>query len=186
VGGVGTLTPPATALIGATLLRAAGSVFLGWGEDEPGENGYEPITEPQPDTPVRMWAPVAILIAGAIAVGVLPGVRHAAHVAGSQATAHDTIVHTVLGGAQSPSVHGALPAPPGHDWLIASLTVALAIALAGYMLGHHRIGMPSIARVARRPLDALHNLHSGRLGDYVALLCLGTALFGGAFALALH
>ena len=54
------------------------------------------------------------------------------------------------------------------------------------MLGHHRLGLPSISRLARRPLDALHALHSGRLGDYVALLCAGAALFGGAFAVALH
>jgi multicomponent Na+:H+ antiporter subunit D len=175
-----------TALTGATLLRAAGCVFLGWGVDDSGDDRYEPITEPQPGTPVRMWAPVAILLAGAVAIGLVPGVRHAAHVAGSQATAHTAIVHTVLGGAPPPTVHGALPPPPGHDWLITSLTVALAIALAGYMLGHQRLGLPSVARVARRPLDTLHALHSGRLGDYVALLCAGTAIFGGAFALALH
>jgi multicomponent Na+:H+ antiporter subunit D len=177
----------ATALTGATLLRAAGAVFLGWGADEESQrNGYEPLSEPQPSTPVRMWVPVAALLGGAIAIGLVPGVRHAAHVAGTQATAHGTIVHTVLGGATPPSVHGQLPAPPGHDWLISAFTVALAIALAGYMLGHHRVGLPSFSRIARRPLDALHALHSGRLGDYVALLCAGAAVFGGAFALALH
>jgi multicomponent Na+:H+ antiporter subunit D len=176
----------ATALTGATLLRAAGCVFLGWGVDESDREPFESLTEPQPRTPVRMAAPVAILIAGAIAIGLVPGVRHAAHVAGTQATAHGTIVHTVLGGATAPLVHGALPGPPDHDWLIAALTVALAIALAGYMLGHQRLGLPSFARVARRPLDALHALHSGRLGDYVAFLCAGAAVFGGAFALALH
>ena len=122
----------ATALTGATLLRAAGAVFLGWGADEESErDGYEPLSEPQPSTPVRMWAPVAVLLGGAIAIGLVPGVRHAAHVAGTQATAHGTIVHTVLGGATAPSVHGQLPAPPGHDWLISALTVALAIAPRG-------------------------------------------------------
>jgi multicomponent Na+:H+ antiporter subunit D len=177
----------ATTLTGATLLRAAGAVFLGLGQDEnPGRNNYEPIQEPQPETPLRMVAPVVALLAGSIALGIVPGVRHAAHVAGTQATAHGTIVHSVLSGAAAPSVHGALPAPPGHDWLISSLTIALAIALAGYMLGHHRIGLPAIDRIARRPLDALHALHSGRLGDYVALLCAGAAVFGGAFAIALH
>jgi multicomponent Na+:H+ antiporter subunit D len=177
----------ATALTGATLLRAAGAVFLGWGQDEqPGRDDYEPIQEPQPDTPLRMAVPVVALLGGAIALGIVPGVRHAAHIAGTQATAHGTIVHTVLSGAAAPVVRGELPAPPGHDWLISSLTVALAIALAGYMLGHHRIGMPAIDRIARRPLDALHAVHSGRIGDYVALLCAGAAVFGGAFAIALH
>jgi multicomponent Na+:H+ antiporter subunit D len=177
----------ATTLTGATLLRAAGAVFLGWGQDENGAgNGYEPITEPQPTTPLRMRLPVVALLAGAIAIGLVPGVRHAAHVAGTQATAHGTIVHTVLGGTTAPQVHGALPAPPGHDWLISALIIAVAVALAGYMLGHQRLGLPAIDRLARRPLDALHALHSGRIGDYVALLCAGAALFGGAFAVALH
>jgi multicomponent Na+:H+ antiporter subunit D len=176
----------ATALTGATLLRAAGCVFLGWGVHESGREPFDPLTEPQPRTPVRMAVPVAVLLAAAIAIGLVPGVRHAAHVAGTQATAHGAIVHTVLGGATAPRVHGAVPAPPGHDWLISALTVALAIALAGYMLGHQRLGLPSLARIARRPLDTLHALHSGRLGDYVAFLCAGAALFGGAFAVALH
>jgi multicomponent Na+:H+ antiporter subunit D len=176
-----------TALNGATLLRAAGAVFLGWGRDAEGDRGgYEPITARQPSTPLRMRAPVVALLGGAIALGLVPGVRHAAHVAGTQATSHSTIAHTVLGGATAPPVHGALPAPPGHDWLISALTIALAIALAGYMLVPRRVGLPALDRIARRPLDALHALHSGRLGDYVALLCAGAALFGGAFAVALH
>jgi len=165
----------ASALTGAVLLSAASCVFLGRGRDEPGAPEYEPLTEPQPSTPVTMWAPVAVLLAAAIAIGVIPGVRHAAHVAGAQATAHGTIVHTVLGDTRAPAVHGSLPAPPAHDWLLSLLTVAIAFALAAYMLRHQR-----------RPLHALRALHSGRVGDYVALLCAGAALFGGAFTLALH
>ena len=153
----------ATALTGATLLRAAGCVFLGWRGGAPAGD-YEPLAEPQPTTPIRMWAPVAILLAVAIAIGVVPGVRHAAHVAAARATAH--------------TAHGSLPAPPPHDLLLAVLTIALAVGLALLMLS--RDVLP------RRPLAALRAIHSGRLGDYVALLCAGTAVFGGAFALALH
>jgi multicomponent Na+:H+ antiporter subunit D len=149
----------ATALTGATLLRAAGSVFLGW--RHAGEEGdYEPLTEPQPTTPIRMWAPIVVLLAAAVAVGVVPGVRHAAHGAAERAT----------------GLHGTLPAPPAHDYFLSLLTVALAIGIAAFMLG--RDNLPR--------LTALRAIHSGRLGDYVALLCAGAALFGGAFALALH
>jgi multicomponent Na+:H+ antiporter subunit D len=165
----------ASALTGATLLRAAGGVFLGWGVDRAGGPDYEPLSDPQPSTPASMWAPVAVLLAAAIAIGVIPGARHAANVAGTQATAHSTIVHTVLGDTRAPAVHGSLPAPPAHDWLLSLLTLAIAVALAAYMLRHQR-----------RPLHTLRALHSGRLGDYVALLCAGAAFFGGAFALALH
>ena len=165
-----------TALIGAVLLRAAGVVFLGWGAAEP-HREFEPLTETLASTPVRMWVPIVILVVAAIGVGLVPGVRRAAQVAGTQATAHTTMARVVLGDAHAPAVHGALPAPPAHDWLLALLTVAVAVGLAAVMLRH---------RGGARPLAALRALHSGRLGDYVALLCAGAALFGGAFALALQ
>jgi multicomponent Na+:H+ antiporter subunit D len=149
----------ATALTGATLLRAAGCVFLGWRQAAP-DGDYEPLSEPQPSTPIRMWAPIVVLLAAAVAVGAVPGVRHAAHVAAERAT----------------GLHGTLPAPPAHDYLLSLLTVALAVGVAAFMLG--RDNLPR--------LTALRAIHSGRLGDYVALLCAGAALFGGAFALALQ
>jgi multicomponent Na+:H+ antiporter subunit D len=148
----------ATALIGATLLRAAGCVFLGWRRGAPAGD-YEPLTEPQASTPVRMWAPIVVLLATAIAIGIVPGVRHAADVAAHGATGRT----------------GSSPAPPAHDYVLAVLTVATAIGLAAFMLG--RDNLPR--------LTALRAIHSGRLGDYVALLCAGAAIFGGAFAVAL-
>jgi len=164
-----------TALLGATLLRAAGCVFLGW-RTAAAQGEYEPLTEPQSTTPVRMWAPVVVLLGAAIAIGVVPGVRHAAHVAATQATAHTTAEHVVLGAAPSPAAHGALPAPPTHDWVLSVITILLAVGVAAFMLGRERLPR----------LTALRLIHSGRLGDYVALLCAGAALFGGAFALALQ
>ena len=147
-----------TALIGAVLLRAAGCVFLGWRQGGP-TGDYEPLTEPRPSTPVRMWAPIVVLLATAVAVGVVPGVRHAADNAAQRAT----------------NVSGALPSPPAHDHLLSLLTLAIAVGLAVFMLGHERLPK----------LTALRAIHSGRLGDYVALLCAGAAVFGGAFAVAL-
>jgi multicomponent Na+:H+ antiporter subunit D len=148
----------ATALIGAAMLRAAGCVFLGWSRGAP-EGDYEPLSEPRPSTPIRMWAPVVVLLATAVALGVVPGVRHAADAAAQRAT----------------SAPGNLPAPPAHDYVLSLLTVAAAIGLAVLLLGREHLPR----------LTALRAIHSGRLGDYVALLCAGAALFGGAFALAL-
>jgi multicomponent Na+:H+ antiporter subunit D len=148
----------ATALIGAAMLRAAGCVFLGWSRGAP-EGDYEPLSEPRPSTPIRMWAPVVVLLATAVALGVVPGVRHAADAAAQRAT----------------SAPGDLPAPPVHDYVLSLLTVAAAIGLAVLLLGREHLPR----------LTALRAIHSGRLGDYVALLCAGAALFGGAFALAL-
>jgi len=148
-----------TALLGATLLRAAGCVFLGWRQGAPAGD-YEPLTEPQPSTPVRMWAPIVVLLATAIAIGIAPGVRHAADIAAQRAT----------------SMSGSAPAPPAHDYLLSFLTLAIAVGLAAFMLGRDRLPR----------FTTLRAIHSGRLGDYVALLCAGAALFGGAFALALQ
>jgi multicomponent Na+:H+ antiporter subunit D len=106
-----------------------------------------------------MWAPVVVLLATAVALGVVPGVRHAADAAAQRAT----------------SAPGDLPAPPVHDYVLSLLTVAAAIGLAVLLLGREHLPR----------LTALRAIHSGRLGDYVALLCAGAALFGGAFALAL-
>jgi multicomponent Na+:H+ antiporter subunit D len=148
-----------TALLGATLLRAAGCVFLGWRQGAPAGDS-EPLTEPQPSTPVRMWAPIVVLLATAIAIGIAPGVRHAADIAAQRAT----------------SMSGSAPAPPAHDYLLSFLTLAIAVGLAAVMLGRDR----------QPRFTTLRAIHSGRLGDYVALLCAGAALFGGAFALALQ
>src|SRR5205814_1634269 len=75
----------------------------------------------------------------AIAIGVVPGVRHAAHVAATQATAHTTAEHVVLGAAPSPAAHGALPAPPTHDWVLSVITILLAVGVAAFMLGRERL-----------------------------------------------
>jgi multicomponent Na+:H+ antiporter subunit D len=107
-----------------------------------------------------MWAPIVVLLATAIAIGVVPGVRHAADVAAQRAT----------------SMSGTSPAPPAHDYLLSLLTLAIAVGLAAFMLGRDRLPR----------FTALRAIHSGRLGDYVALLCAGAALFGGAFAVALQ
>ena len=148
-----------TALLGATLLRAAGCVFLGWRQAAP-DGEYEPLTEPQPSTPIRMWAPIVVLLAAAIAIGVVPGARHAADIAAQRAT----------------SMSGSSPAPPAHAYLLSLLTLAIAVGLAAFMLGRDRLPR----------FTTLRAIHSGRLGDYVALLCAGAALFGAAFALALQ
>ena len=56
------------------------------------------------------------------------------------------------------------------------LTLAIAVGLGAFMLGRDRLPR----------FTTLRAIHSGRLGDYVALLCAGAALFGAAFALALQ
>jgi hypothetical protein len=43
-----------------------------------------------------------------------------------------------------------------------------------------------VRRWARAPIDALQQLHTGRVGDLVAWLTLGIAVLGGGVALALH
>jgi len=59
---------------------------------------------------------------------------------------------------------------PPLDGIVGMQVAAVElVVLAAFMLGR-----------------ALRAIHSGRLSDYVALLCAGAALFGGAFAMALQ
>src|SRR5207248_1353584 len=67
----------ASALSGAAVLRAGARVFLGWGDvgEERESSSADEATEPETSggsgrTPVVMFIPAALLLAGAIGIGV--------------------------------------------------------------------------------------------------------------------
>ncbi|MEU9101974.1 complex I subunit 5 family protein [Streptomyces sp. NPDC048361] len=146
---------------GATL-RVAARVFLGLGPRPLGDPGYETSgDDEEPETegrigrvPVTMTAVPAALLAGALAVGLVPGVAAAVGRAFDASAPH--------------APHWALPGV-----LLGLASTALAVGLAG-------IAVRGPAR--REPstwAEPLRRLHSGHIGDYVAWLLVGTALLGG-------
>ncbi|MES9525587.1 complex I subunit 5 family protein [Streptomyces capoamus] len=157
-----------SAITGGAVLRVTARVFLGLGP-RPQEAEYETSgSDEEPETsgrlrriPDTMTTVPAVLLAAALAVGVVPGfgalVARSVNEAGS-------------GGAHA-SVHWT-----GHGLLLDAASTVLAAALAGLAVTRpRRAAAPGRAAPLRR-------LQSGHVGDYVAWLLVGAA-FLGALAL---
>jgi multicomponent Na+:H+ antiporter subunit D len=175
-----------SACTGGAVLRMVGRVFFGLGtppESAPGGvGGYsdqeEPETRPQLDTiPATMLAPVLLLLAGGLAVGVVPSVSRALGAAAERFVDGSGYTQQALYGTGARPVH-----PPQVGWtatgvLLGLLSAVLAVALAAAAI--YLRDLPSRAghldRAARRALTALRALHSGHIGDYVAWLAVGVA-----------
>lgn len=75
---------------------------------------------------------------------------------------------------------------PSLSWKHAILPPAAAIVLATATLGRDRIPM-TVRRPVAKALFAvwrpLRELHSGHVGDQIAWLTVGVALFAGAFSI---
>ncbi|MEU6549511.1 complex I subunit 5 family protein [Streptomyces sp. NPDC046915] len=155
----------ASAVTAGAVLRVAARVFLGLGprpedvsEDETRGSDERPETRGRlgriPDT---MTAVPAVLLAGALAVGVVPGFAEAVARAVDEA-----------GPAGATAAAGWTPA----GVLLGLLSTLLAFALAALAVTRpSRTAAPAWARPLRR-------LQSGHVGDYVAWLLLGTTLLG--------
>ncbi|MYT27626.1 complex I subunit 5 family protein [Streptomyces sp. MspMP-M5] len=173
VTALGVLVSAAT---GGAVLRAAARVFLGLGQrhptDAPEETtgaGEEPETQGGllsrvPDT---MLVVPAVLLAGALATGLVPGLPAAVGRAAGAFTDHAGYTASVLRGT---------PAPPAADeaprWSAAGVLwglVATALAATGAALSVRR----PVHREPARWMVPLRRLHSGHPGDYVAWFLAG-------------
>ncbi|MFD3419158.1 complex I subunit 5 family protein [Streptomyces decoyicus] len=180
-----------SAATGGAVLRAGARVFLGLGpvpesaapESRPADDdaaAAEETTgkEEEPETrggrlsriPDSMLVVPTALLAGALAVGLVPALRTGIGRASDAFTDHAGYVTAVLyGRAAEPT-----PTPPPH-WSVAGvlwglLATALAAALA--LLAVRRPGRREPTRWA----TPLRRLHSGHVGDYVAWFLAGITL----------
>jgi multicomponent Na+:H+ antiporter subunit D len=132
-------------------------------------------------------APAVLLLAGALAVGLAPGVTGAVEEAADHFTDRPAYVAVVLGatGDQGPArshppVYLAGPA------LWAALSILLGLGLALAALYADRLPVRLRRRLARAwdPAAAtLRGLHNGQIGDSVTWLVVGLAGFGALLAL---
>lgn len=170
-----------SALTGAAVLRSAARMFLGLGRrpyDEP-----KTRTEEQPPEGRLTWKaliPIAVLYAGALAVGLIPGATDAAARAASAFIDRGAYLRAALGHASAP------PTATSSAWTAAGVLVdAASVALACGFCAAALYGegalrrVPVLRRAWRQIGSGLHHLHSGHLGDYVAWLMAGTALIAG-------
>ncbi|MEU9796955.1 complex I subunit 5 family protein [Streptomyces sparsogenes] len=177
-----------SAVTGGAVLRVALRVFAGAGRPpRTAEDGPETTGEAEPETggrlrrvPVTMLAVPAALLAGALAVGVLPGPAATAERAGRLFTDARGYRAAVLDGRSVTA-----PAAVAQHWsttgiLLGLLSTALAAALAALAVWRPaRTGATALTAPVRR-------LQSGHIGDYVAWLVVGMALLAALTATGLR
>ena len=156
------------ATTGGAVLRAAGRIFAGLGPVA-GEEERSPTDEEQEgaDRPLPL-----MLVCAALPLAVVLGAAHRVDGLAADAALQLGVVDT-----------GGVPASgSGAGWI----AVAAALVLAAFDLLH--TSLPGAVATATKwltePLAAgLDYMHSGAVGDYVAWLAVGLALFTAAFAM---
>ena len=179
------------ALTSAALLRATGRVFLGPGPR--GGAGAAATRSPDeaavrhPHVHATQVVPAVGLLAGAVAVGLAPGLADAVQDAAGRFTDRPAYAAAVLRGAGDLARAGAHP--PLHlvgPALLAALSALLGLGLALAALLPERLPPRLRGGVARAwgPVAAtLRGLHNGSIGDSVTWLVVGMSTFGGLLVL---
>ncbi|HKS50251.1 MAG TPA: complex I subunit 5 family protein [Pseudonocardiaceae bacterium] len=173
-----------SAVTGGAVLRAGLRIFFGIGTP-PDTEGDTRGSEEKPETtgnvggiPVTMLAPVVVLLAGGLTLGLLPGLATLAHDAAQQLLDPTGYAAAALDGARA-----VAPPAPAESWTVSGLALGLLsvlLALVVAALGLYSDRLPQLLRraagVATLPFHAVRTAHSGHLGDYVVWLLLGMTL----------
>ncbi|MFC8362527.1 complex I subunit 5 family protein [Streptomyces griseorubiginosus] len=156
----------ASAVTAAAVLRVAGRVFLGLGPKLAGTgSGYETTgSGERPETrhrlsriPDTMTAVPAVLLAGSLAVGVVPGFAGAV--------------------ARSVNETGSAGVAASAHWTPAGVLLGLLSTLLAGVLAHLAVTRPKTFTAPDRALW-LRRLQSGHIGDYVAWVLVGATVLG--------
>jgi multicomponent Na+:H+ antiporter subunit D len=186
-----------SAVTGGAVLRVVGGVFLGWGPaegryGEQAEAAHEKGDEEQQErdhTPLTMLVVPAVLLLGALVLGLVPGAVPGVERYAAQFVDHHAYATWVLH-----SQHVVLPVlPPSHisasdyAYSAASTLGALLVAVYGLFGGrvvNRRLTLPG--RPVRQTMDLIRGLHSGHIGDYIAWWSAGVSLIGGVCLITLR
>ena len=124
--------------------------------------------------PLTMALAIGILLVGALVLGLLPGIHSVANHA-----AASFIDSAGYAGQALHQVHVVISAPTASNWTGSGLALgflsagcACVVAAVGLYGGTVVKRLPSI-RALGKPVDALHRVHSGHVGDYIAFMMLG-------------
>jgi multicomponent Na+:H+ antiporter subunit D len=187
----------ASALTGGSVLRVCGRVFLGWGAKQgphpelaqaAKETGDEE-RKPRDQTPTIMVIVPGVLLASALAAGLIPDAVHYVSRIATQFVTHANYSAWVLHGQRV-----ALPAvphssPSADDYLFGALsTIGALLTAATGLWGYRLTALRSswAVRGVSAGLEALRDLHSGHIGDYVAWWSLGVSVIGGVCLISLR
>jgi multicomponent Na+:H+ antiporter subunit D len=185
----------ASGITAAAILRAAGTIFVGWGEDAPppseqaqeADETFETL-QPHDRTPPTMLLTAAALGAAAMVVSVAPGLSDAIQQAAGHFADRHAYADAVLHGTDSySSIH---PEPlKAIDFVWGALSLALALGLAAVSLFGRSLleAVPAtLRRAGGTSMEGLRALHSGHVGDYVAWITAAGAVLTGLVALAIR
>lgn len=168
----------ASALTGGAVLRASARIFLGWGPRPSGNLETTTGKDEEPETrgplrriPDTMLAVPVALMAGALAVGVVPELWPAVGQAADAFTDHAGYAAAVLGTAETTPP----PVTPAPHWTGVGVTLGLLSSALALALAWTAARRPATDEPARWAAP-LHRLQSGHLGDYVAFTLAGIAL----------
>jgi multicomponent Na+:H+ antiporter subunit D len=169
-----------SALTGGAVLRFGARAFLGLGDRPDPEHLAEATPgEEEPDdrlsgrTPVTMLTAILVLLAGGLAVGLVPDLGVAAAHAAERLIDGTGYAGQLLAGEKPAPL---LPEPKatwtGTGVVLSLLSTALALVVAAAGLWSRRLPW---LRATEPLMRRLHRVHSGHIGDYVAWLFAGMA-----------
>ncbi len=188
----------ATICNGGAVLRAAGTIFLGWGQrqedtssQEEGDESESESGGPSQRTPVVMFVPPLLLVCAGVVVGIFPQLGQVFEHAAAQFQDQPAYITTVLGSSAAHAIRGALESAAITPWMVFSGLGSAAGALLYALLALFPDWIsawlqPLGARLAAPLIGWLRAIQSGHVGDYITWLVLGIAILGIACALTLR
>ncbi|WP_245617290.1 complex I subunit 5 family protein [Amycolatopsis taiwanensis] len=185
-----------SAVTGGTVLRVALRVYFRIGPPPPErQTAGEVVTgrDEQPDerpptkyTPLPILAAIALLLAGGLALGSVPGLARASGPAAALFADPGGYTAQALGAAAAPPAGGV----PETTWEPTGLILGFVSAGAACVVAFLALYASRLPWLVRRPstamgpvVAALHRLHSGHIGDYTAWLAFGSAVLAGLLIL---
>lgn len=180
-----------TVVTSATVLRAGGRIFLGWGAAE-----APLLTSCQPDEPQEgepreaegmpplTLLPAGVLLLAGFGMGFAPHLAGYTLEAGRQFLDLRSYISEVIGG-RMPGRPSRLPgfAPGAGSWVYGAATTVGAVGLAALSLTRSGpAGQRTLIRAVLPPLRVMKAVHSGRIGDMATWLAVGAAILCAAGA----
>lgn len=180
-----------SAATGGAVLRAGMRCFTRWGATTGESVNGATKGEEEPDTvlsrnPPSMYTAIILLLAGCLAVGVLPHVSDAAEVAGRRFVDTGGYLAAILGHTVSNPAIGPAPSWSGTEIMLAVLGVVAAAGVAAIAVRDNGSLRRATVTVSRPAVAVLRSVHSGHIGDYVAWLFAALPVLAAALSLPLR
>jgi len=185
-----------SALAAGAILRAGLGIFLGLGEARPPAMEQEAEAETEtPETkgsvsrtPAVMLVPATLLLAGGLALGLIPHIDAAFERAAVRFQDRAAYAAQVLHGHATalPSAHVTSgPATSSYLYGAAAVIGAVAFALAALYLPRVRGRVTVLSRAGTGAARLMRAWHSGHIGDYATWLAVGVVILGWSLGAAI-